>query len=210
MLGSLLDNFDLELTNARKRLKTSTDDACMAYELRCDAIISILPEGVRDLTVKEFVQKYNGSVELYEKTSLGNALGSKRSELPTPKKGILKLQSKPTKPGMPTTSSTLGLPETPLFRSHLNNMNPQYSGFTPRRITFMNEGLAESDLIASTSGISIPLDNGATIIDVPLTSSASAANFKALGKDRKEEFTKKLREAKDNLEMLLKQLDEKQ
>ena len=34
--------------------------------MKCEALISQLPQGVKDLTVKDFIEKYHGSVNMFQ------------------------------------------------------------------------------------------------------------------------------------------------
>ncbi|KAJ3219691.1 hypothetical protein HDU67_010053 [Dinochytrium kinnereticum] len=215
--AAVLSNFDLEVEKARKRLKTKTEDDCMAFELRSDAFISMLPEGVRNMTVKEFITKYDGRLDLFQKITMESALSGHRPEVS--KAGASNAQNR----DIPLKNSDLSIPPKGLnFHSRLPetpSCNPQrpmapsanLSMLAPRRFTFLDDAFVEGDYAplstSGTTGITIPLDEGSTIIEVPLNSNPSANNFKSLGKDRKEELAKKLKEAKDHLDKMILQLD---
>ncbi|KAI8847183.1 hypothetical protein BC829DRAFT_490863, partial [Chytridium lagenaria] len=163
--AAALQNFDLEVEKARKRLKTRTEDDCMSFELRSETFISMLPEGVRNLTVKEFLSRYQGRVDLFQKASMENTFSGLRNEtnaFATAQKHRPDFSSRMPNPMGNPPAFISRLPETPLCQpQRFQAPTGQYSVLAPRRFTFMDNGFVEGDFPnplsnLGTSGITIP------------------------------------------------------
>ncbi|KAJ3117644.1 hypothetical protein HDU96_006074 [Phlyctochytrium bullatum] len=175
---------------AKKRLKIKTDDNCMAFELRVDAIISMIPDEVRQMSVKEFEEKYQGRVDMFEKNAVEHALAksSNRGNINGETHGKGHASAHGSKSETRRTDVSKNISKTGAIDG----------------TSIM--GTTHAALLSGAS-ITLPLDEDGTMLEMPLTAQESALNLKALSKDRREALSQMVREAQKNLSQMLLQLE---
>ncbi|KAJ3193769.1 hypothetical protein HK101_004123 [Irineochytrium annulatum] len=79
MRHAILQNIDIETEKLLQRMRASAEDACSSIRMRTDAEISSLPQNVRNLTVREYLESGGSG-------ALKDANG--RKEVVDPKNGV--------------------------------------------------------------------------------------------------------------------------
>ncbi|KAJ3411823.1 hypothetical protein HDV05_001665 [Chytridiales sp. JEL 0842] len=109
---ALLDNLDLEEEVRSRKLMSQAEEVCTSLRLQCEALIARMPAGVRNLTVEDFCNIYNGNVEEYLERQIKDEMSKTRYDMEQVPE---QLEPKPA----PTNSTTAPIADKLNFSVHL-------------------------------------------------------------------------------------------
>ena len=76
--ANLLANIDAEVASTCSKTTAEIDDMCSLLRLRCEALITMLPQGVRKMTVGELIDYYDGCVAVYQEKQIAEDIARKK------------------------------------------------------------------------------------------------------------------------------------